>query len=91
MEKSVHVQHQGKTYEGSLIPVEESVERWTIINLEDGTVIRMKPVVTDVVRLLGEFDHDGQPVYVVKTANVMSVQVPNQLLRSPEDVSEGIQ
>lgn len=54
------------------------------------TLIRTKPEVADVVRLSGEFDHEGQQVYVVKTANVMSAQAPNQHLRDPEDEGKGI-
>ena len=90
MQQKVHLKHEGKIREGALVPVEESTERWTIIKLEDGTTIRMKPVVTDVVRLLGEYDDEGQPVYVVKSAHIMPLTVPIALRKDAEDMAPEI-
>ena len=81
MRRKARVSFGGKTVDGDVIPVDESTERWSNIKLEDGTTIRLKPVVTDVIRLEGVFDSDGQPVYVVKSTNVVAVAAPSNLLK----------
>ena len=90
MARIVQVKHQGKVFDAELVPVEESTERWTIIQLEDGTTIRLKPVITDVVRVPGQYDNEGQPMYIVKSANIMSVVAPESLRRDVQEISEEI-
>lgn len=48
-------------------------EHWNDYLLDDGTVIRLKPVVTMITRVEGVFDEKGQPAYIVESTNVMSV------------------
>lgn len=48
-------------------------EHWNEYLLDDGTVIRLKPVVTMITRVKGIVDEKGQPVYIVESTNVMSV------------------
>lgn len=65
----------GETVEGERLPFESVKEPWTECRLEDGTIIKLKLVVSDVMRL----DQDnvgGEPQYVVKSSNVMSVETP---------------
>ena len=71
----------GKMAEGDLVEVEEAVERFSDIKLADGTQIRIKPVVVEVVRVDGEWDNEGNPTYMVRTANVMVVDVADQSLK----------
>jgi hypothetical protein len=49
----------------------ESTERWTEIKLDDGAVLRLKVVVSNVYRLEGRTDQQGYPVYAVKSTNAM--------------------
>ena len=63
----------GKSVEGTVVEVTQSIERFSEINLEDGSTLRMKPVVTEVIRLDGQWDKDGNPAYVVKSTNVLVV------------------
>ena len=90
MARIVQVKHQGKVFAAEPVPVEESTERWTIIQLEDGTTIRLKPVITDVVRVTGQYDNEGQPMYIVKSANIMSVVAPESLRKDVQEISEEI-
>jgi hypothetical protein len=71
-----------KPYEGLYIPVRESHEVWNEYILEDGTVLRMKLVVTEVYRIEGLYDNDGNPVYQVKSSNVVAIRPPDSLKRS---------
>lgn len=58
-------------------------ENWNEYLADDGTVIRLKPVVTSIFRVDGQYDAEGNPVYVVKSTNVMSVSPPEELRRQP--------
>ena len=41
--------------------------------LDDGTVARLKLVVTGVLRLEGMQDQKGQPVYIIESTNVTAI------------------
>jgi len=63
----------GKPVQGTDMEIEESSEKWSEMKLHDGTRIRVKSVVTQVIRMDGAYDNEGNPVYVVKTSPVISV------------------
>ncbi len=65
--------------EGVEVHMISADERWSSITLEDGTTIRSKQTVTQVIRIDGEYDQDGNPVYLTKSANVMVVDAPDSL------------
>lgn len=56
-------------------------EHWNEYLVDDGSVIKIKLVATEVLRLDGEFDANGSPVYLVQSANVMAVDAPENLRR----------
>lgn len=47
--------------------------------LDDGTVLRQKVVVTEVVRVDDRWDDDGNPIYLLKANPVTVVSVPDHL------------
>jgi hypothetical protein len=55
------------------VAVSESTERWTEIKLDDGTALRLKPVVLGALRIDGKYDPDGNPMYALKANQVMIV------------------
>ena len=61
------------------IQIAESVERWTEITLEDGSVIRIKPVILKVLRAIDEYDQEGNPMYSVKVNQAFTVSSPTHL------------
>ncbi len=63
----------GNLVTGDLVEVVESKERFSEIDLEDGTRIRIKPVVVEAVRVDGQWDNDGNPIYVIRSTTVMAV------------------
>ena len=80
------------TYRGKpalIVPIRESTERWSDIELDDGSTIRAKLVITRVLRLEGQYDPDGIPIYVVQSMNVVTAESLDDL-RKPamEPVSE---
>lgn len=74
----------GKPHDAVYIPVTEAHETWNQYILDDGTVLRMKIVVTDVYRIEGQYDRDGNPIYQVKSTNVVTVLPPDSLKRETQ-------
>jgi hypothetical protein len=56
-------------------------ENWNEYLLDDGTVLRLKPVATEVFRVLDHYDPEGNPLYLIKTTNVTVVNAPDHLKR----------
>ena len=65
----------GKPVEGERVAFEPVEEPWTKCKLPDGTIIRLKLVVADVVRLR-ESEPSGEPQYIVKSSNILAVDEP---------------
>jgi len=53
------------------VPIEESTERWSELKLEDGAVLRVKVVVSNVFRVAGRKDDQGNPIYAIKSGNAL--------------------
>jgi hypothetical protein len=70
----------GPEKDAQLIDIQQSNEHWNNYLLGDGTVLKMKLVATEVWRIEGEWDPEGNPIYVVKSSNVVTVN-PSEELR----------
>ncbi len=70
--------------DGTEVSIRESTERWTEITLDDGTVIRLKPSVMSAVRIDGQFDPDGNPMYALRAGQIMLVESPPALMPNPQ-------
>lgn len=88
---TVKIPLDGEAHEGTRIELRETTEPWTRVELADGSSIRIKHVIVDVVRLRDRFDSDGAPVYVVKSANIMAVECPDHLRRDAQGSPEELQ
>lgn len=55
------------------VPVAKAEERFIQYELEDGTVLKVKSVVTSVMRVEGQYLPDGTPIYIVASNPVVSV------------------
>jgi hypothetical protein len=71
-ERKVKLKIRGEDVDAFEIPF-ESTERWTEIRLEDG--LRLKAVVSNVYRVDGKTDNQGNPVYAIKSTNAMVTEV----------------
>ena len=58
-------------------------ERWNEYQLADGTSMRLKVVVSTVYRVADSYDAEGNPLYVVRSSNVLAVRAPDNLKRTP--------
>jgi hypothetical protein len=66
---------EGKIIEGEEVDFKPTQEPWCVYQLEDGNTIRFKAVVTQVIRTENR-DAQGNPVYVVRSSNVVSISPP---------------
>jgi len=57
---------------------------WIKLKLSDGTILKVKPEISGVVRL-NQYDRFGNPVYAVSTQTVIRlVHIPKELRRPVE-------
>lgn len=75
------IKWQGKDVDALEIRFKGVREEWSEYDLEDGTTIRAKLVVTEILRLQGEYDPENNPMYLVKSANMVVVKAPDDLKR----------
>jgi hypothetical protein len=71
----------GQDVDATELSFQNAREHWNEYLLDDGTVIRLKPVATEVLRIDGKFDNEGNPVYVLKATNIVTVSPPEDLRR----------
>ncbi len=76
--KRVELKLGDKTIEGTLVDFETVREEYNSYKLSDGSTIRMKTVVTNIIRT-EEFTPTGEPVYIINSQNVLVADVPDQL------------
>jgi hypothetical protein len=74
-----NIKWQGRDVDGLEVRFRSNHEEWNDYTLEDGSNIRMKAVVSEIVRLDGEFDGEGNPIYLVKSTNVLVIKAPDNL------------
>lgn len=73
----------GEEVNGTELTFRASGEEWNEYLVDDGTVIRFRAVVTEVIRLEGVYNQMGDPVYMVNSQNIVKVSAPEEL-RKPE-------
>ncbi len=56
-----------------------SKEGWSEYTLSDGSVIRAKVVLLEIKRAVGQFNIDGDPIYVMQLTAVNQVVAPEHL------------
>lgn len=72
----------GSMVDGWDVPIKESTERWTDVTLEDGSILRIKPSILGAVRIPGQYDPEGNPMYALKSTVTMIVaEAPENLKR----------
>lgn len=74
----------GPEWDAELVEVQQSSENWNQYLLADGAVIRLKAVAIEVWRILGKYDNEGNPMYVIRSRNVVSVNAPSELRKPTE-------
>jgi|SRR5882672_4775782 hypothetical protein len=82
--KRVELAVGDKTIGGTLVDFATVREEYNSYKLSDGSMIRMKTVVTNIIRT-DEFTPNGEPIYVVNSQNVLVADVPDDL-KKPKQI-----
>jgi hypothetical protein len=64
-------------------------EHWNEYLLDDGTILKLKAVATEVFKQEGQYDAEGNPIYLLRSKNVMVVSAPDHLKKPSEPAEEG--
>ena len=75
--KQVVDQNTGKTVDGTLIEVIDAKEPFTILELADGTIVRVRLAVSEVVRL-DEPDSNGKFIYNFTSQMIVTIHHQDQ-------------
>lgn len=81
MERRKRIQFQGQMVDATEVSFQAGGEHWNEYLLDDGSVIKLKTVTTEIVRVDGQYDQDGNPLYVVRSTNIVTVSAPEKLRR----------
>ena len=68
------IEWQGNKVPADSVDLITENETWNEYTLSDGTVLRMKTIVTEVWKIRGETDNDGKPIYVVRSNNIVNAR-----------------
>lgn len=79
MEKKVQANFEGKLVDAIELDFKTKKEEWNEYEVTDGTTIRVKLVTSNIVRVQNRYDNEGNPIYLVKSSNVVGVSVPERL------------
>jgi hypothetical protein len=61
------------------VDIVSSKDGWSEFTLTDGTVIRAKATILDVKKMVGQYNADGEPVYILQVTMVNQTRVPDNL------------
>lgn len=75
----------GKMVDAYPVAIVSEQEFWNTYGLEDGSIVRIKLVAQEILRVEGMWDADGNPVYVVRSTNVTAVDGNESLRRRDQD------
>ena len=60
---------------------ENGGEQWSVYTLHDGTTLKLKPVVVNVLRVEGVFTPNGDPLYQANASLIIHTSAPESLRR----------
>ncbi len=69
--------------EGTQVDFDSVAEPWASYKLSDGSTLKVRTIVTAVLRLEGEYDAAGNPIYTVSSQTVVQVNAPKNLRGNP--------
>ena len=74
----------GRVLDGESIEFAIKEEPWGVYELKDGTKIRMRLIVSEVIRIKDAYTGEGEPLYLIKSSNVVVTDVPDELKMTPK-------
>ena len=86
MERNIKVPFQGAPVDGEDLDFKTIREEWNEYQTSDGSTIRVKLVMTNIVKLKDKYDPTGSPIYVVRSSIVLAVS-PSEKSKKGSTVS----
>ncbi len=77
----------GQWVPATVVPVTSTQEGWSQYLLEDGSVVKLKLVVSEISKVDGMYEPDGTPVYNAKWSLVLAVTSPPELKKDPGNIN----
>ena len=77
MPRRIRIQFQGQTVEADELEYEPLGEPWSEYKCADGAIVRLRTVVSRIVRLVDKKNDEGDPIYVTRSSNVLAVSPPS--------------
>lgn len=74
----------GRLVETEKINFHPIQEPWSVYRLEDGTTVKLRPVVSDVFKLPTPDPVTGLPQLIIKATNITSIEPPEAALSKKE-------
>jgi len=71
----------GQMRDATIVDFEADKESFSTYILHDGTSLKIKAVLTEVLRIDGLYQPNGDPVYGVSATQVVAVNAPESLRR----------
>ncbi|MBU7010496.1 MAG: hypothetical protein HXS46_07380 [Theionarchaea archaeon] len=75
---------QERLEDAERLNISASEEFWNTYGLEDGTKLKVRLVLASVFKLKNKYSRLGEPIYVIKTDNVIDAQAPDGLIKSSQ-------
>ena len=79
MLNKIKINFGGEEVEALPMDINQTNEYWNQYLLDDGTVIKMKLVATKALRVDNKYDQEGNPLYIIQSTNITSVNAPDNL------------
>ena len=64
-------------------------EPWTVVELSDGTVLKIRPMLAKIFRLDRYHPMNGEPLYFIQSQPQILAKVPANLKRKPKPSKPG--
>lgn len=88
MVKRTRAEFEGEMHDALELDFDVEKENWNIYLIEDGTKIRMRLVVAKILKIEGKWDQEGNPIYSIKSGNMVVASSPDHLLRPPKEPND---
>ena len=79
MSNRVTLDFKGRKVSGAKVDFEIENENWNKYSLDDGTKLKVRLVVAQIVRLENEYTPDGDPIYLINSTNIVTADVSEHL------------
>jgi hypothetical protein len=75
------INFNGQMCDATIVDFEADKESFSTYILHDGTSLKIKAVLTEVLRIEGLYQMNGDPIYAITAAQVSAVNAPESLRR----------